>query len=64
MAKFKITILDAMGECRSEIVEEETFPYVSFPQHSLHCGNYGILVKIELLLESSKQNTIDITGSE
>lgn len=62
--KFKITIIDMHhGEPISEIVEESMWPMISFPQHNLRCGSFGVPIKVEAILEASAQDTTDHTGN-
>ena len=51
--KFKVTIIEqSTGLVVSETLESNVFPYVGFPQHSLRSGEYGMPVKIELVLDA------------
>lgn len=62
MSKFKITIIDQnTGIIASEILESPVFPFVSFPQYSISTGQYGIPVKIELILDADENDTHDTT---
>jgi len=62
MNKFKITLIEKhSGLLISEIIESTTFPDIDFPLHAMKQGSYGTPIKVELILNASKENTYDLT---
>lgn len=59
--RFKITIFDqSLGMPKAEVIEQDFYP--SFSQnHALSGGGYGPMIKIELLMEVSGNDTVDYT---
>ncbi len=59
MPKYKMTVVDGMGQPHAEIVESYSWPQPQSHNHSLPSGQYGLVTKIELHIDVSPEDTLD-----